>query len=332
MHRELIARGLTVPATPKQPERPLGKSSVHRMLTNPYYRGLVQFQGVTYRGVHEPLVPPEVWYQVQTILDTHRSAADATQIHDHYLKGTVFCGQCGSRLLVTHARSSKGSIYPYFMCAGRHSGRTDCTRQAMLISQVEELIERYYRTIQVSAETRYNVAGMLHSGFDKLMTAETNELENLATQRVKLEGEQLKLLQAHYAGAVPLDLLKREHDRISAALELIEIRIEAHHGGYVDARSNLDDALALLEHADEIYARADDANRRLCNQAFFRAIYIDEDNDIRAGYATPFDALCDPELQADALTWAASAKQEAGSQSSSEGGPSVESLNPARLG
>lgn len=64
----------------------------------------------------------------------------------------------------------------------------------------------------------------------------------------------------------------------------------------------MEDSLNLLEHCADIYARCDDANRRLCNQAFFSAIYVDEDNDIRVGYARPFDALCDAEVQADALT------------------------------
>lgn len=81
-----------------------------------------------------------------------------------------------------------------------------------------------------------------------------------------------------------------------------------------------------------MHARTDDPSRRPCNEAFLRGVHVDEDNDIRVGYSTPFDALCDPDLQADAFTWAASAKQEAGPQPSSEGGPSVESLNPARLG
>lgn len=31
---------------------------------------------------------------------------------------------------------------------------------------------------------------------------------------------------------------------------------------------------------------ADDANRRLRNQGLFKAIYVDEDNDIRVGYRT----------------------------------------------
>ena len=118
LHHELVARAhdgsvaaATFPA--------IGKSSVHRMLTNPYYKGSVRYQGVTYAGVHGAIVPNEVWDQVQTVLGTHRSATDAAKSTSTYLKGTVFCGQCGSRLLVCNAKSSQGTICPYFVCASR---------------------------------------------------------------------------------------------------------------------------------------------------------------------------------------------------------------------
>ncbi|TXG90638.1 hypothetical protein DW322_10980 [Rhodococcus rhodnii] len=79
----------------------------------------------------------------------HKSAAEATQIHDHYLKGTIHCGQCGSRLIVSTAKNRHGNVYCYFVCSGRHSKRTDCTRQAMLIDDVEKLIEDYYTRVQI---------------------------------------------------------------------------------------------------------------------------------------------------------------------------------------
>ncbi len=44
-----------------------------------------------------------------------------------------------------------------------------------------------------------------------------------------------------------------------------------------NARAHLDDALGLLANCADIYARCDNASRRLCNQAFFTKIYIDED-------------------------------------------------------
>ena len=332
LHHELVARGLTTAASPRRPSRPIGKSSVHRMLTNPYYKGSVRYQGVTYAGVHEAIVPNEVWDQVQTVLGTHRSAADATQVHEHYLKGTVFCGQCGSRLLVCNAKSSQGTIYPYFVCASRHGGRGDCARQAMLIEQVERLIERFYAKVQIDPETIEAVSGMIHARFDEMMAEGAAELADLASQRTQLEGEQQKLLQAHYAGAIPLDLLKKEQDRITASLETIEHRITAHHGHYADARANLDDSLKLLSNAADLYEHADDANRRLCNQALFRAIYIDEDNDVRVGYRNPYDGLSLSGLHADALSWAAEAKKMGQARTATKGGPLVASSHLTRLG
>ena len=142
---------------------------------------------------------------------------------------------------------------------------------------VERLIEYYYKTIQVSAQVRGDVAGMLHAEFDRLRASEAKELEQLTKQRDKVEAERFKLLQAHYADAVPLDMLKREQSRIGAALETIDNHIVAHDNEYLEARENLEDSLGLLTNVSDIYRRCDDLNRRLCNQTFFTRIYIDEE-------------------------------------------------------
>jgi hypothetical protein len=122
--------------SPRHPAKPLAFSSVHRVLTNPCYKGDVTYKGVTYAGTHQPIVPIEVWYRVQTVLSAHNSAGDRRRRHDHHLKGSVYCGACGSRLMISNARSASGNIYPYFACAGRHAKRTHCTRPAILVEKV----------------------------------------------------------------------------------------------------------------------------------------------------------------------------------------------------
>ena len=77
-------------------------------------------------------------------------------------------------------------------------------------------------------------------------------------------------------------------------METIEHRITAHHGNYAAARENFDDSLKLLSNAADIYEHAEDANRRLINEALFKAIYIDADNDVRVGYRNPHDGLEHP--------------------------------------
>ncbi len=305
LHDELTSRGLLSLPTPKRPAKRLAVSTIHRLLTNPYYKGDVIYRGTRYKGNHPALVPAEVWYQVQSVLTAHQCAVEATQVHGHYLKGTIHCGQCGSRLIVSNAKNRHGNVYCYFVCSGRHSKRTDCTRQAMLIEDVEKLIEDYYTRVQITPAQQDALSGMLHHEFDRLMAAETEELARLTNNRDRLEGEQDRLMQAHYADAIPLAVLKREQDRILAELDQVTRRIGAHFGDYADARAHLDDALGLLGDCADIYRRCDDTNRRLCNQAFFTKVFIDEDNELRVEHNRPFEMLLDPQVNANALTWAA---------------------------
>ena len=72
-----------------------------------------------------------------------------------------------------------------------------------------------------------------------MMSEGAAKLADLATRRAQLEDEQEKQLRAHYAGAVPLELLKREQDRITASLETIQNRIDAHHGEYEIGRAHV---------------------------------------------------------------------------------------------
>ena len=175
----------------------------------------------------------------------------------------------------------------------------------MLIEDVEKLVEDYYSRVQITPAQQDALAGMLHHEFDRLMAAETEELERLTTSRDRLESEQDRLMQAHYADAIPLTVLKREQDRIVAELDKVTRRIDAHFGDYADARAHLDDALGLLANCADIYARCDDTNRRPCNQAFFTKVFIDEDNELRVEHNRPFEMLLDPQVNANALTWAA---------------------------
>ena len=55
----------------------------------------------------------------------------------------------------------------------------------------------------------------------------------------------------------------------------------------------------------DIYTRCNDADRRLCNHAFFTKVFIDEDNELRVEHNRPFEMLLDPKVNANAVTWAA---------------------------
>jgi DNA invertase Pin-like site-specific DNA recombinase len=288
---ELTMRGLTSAPTPKRPAKPVHLSTLARTLQNPYYKGTIIYDGAPYDGLHEPLVSVDVWTQVQAVLRSNYLAGDRTQVHDHYLKGSVFCASCESRLTITYAKNRHGSIYPYFVCAGRHSKRTDCQRKAMHVYQVEDLIVQHYSRVQISTEVREALDAAISEEFAILNAQAKYETRDLAKQKNDLLNERAKLMQAHYAGAVPLDQLKEEQDRIATTLAQVTYRLDAASASYAEAQEELADCLDLASDCYSVYQQAPDAVRRLFNQAFFERIYITDDGDVRPEIAQPFASL-----------------------------------------
>ena len=293
---ELTARGLTTRATPKWPSKSLTITGLHKLLRNPYYKGEIRYRGVTYPGLHEPLVDPQTWQQVQDLLSAHNIAGTHQRTNNHYLRGSVFCGSCGSRLMLTTARNRWGTKYLYLVCSGRTRKITDCQRQAMSAEMVEELIEDEYRTIALSPELRDSIEELVLEDFDTLQAGSTTERKQMETQCIELGAQRQKLLDAHYAGAIPLDLLKTEQDRIAGQLIRIADQLVSIDANFEQARAVLADTLDLTRDCHTAYLEADNSTRRLFNQAFFAKIYIDEDDEtreqtVRVDYNEPFDSL-----------------------------------------
>jgi site-specific DNA recombinase len=293
---ELTDRGLTTRATPKWPSKPLNVTTLHKLLRNPYYKGEVHYRGAAYPGLHEPLVDPHTWQRVQDILTAHNTAGTHQRTNQHYLRGSVYCGSCGSRLMVTTARNKWGTEYPYLVCSGRTRRVTDCQRQAMPIQLIEELIEDEYRTIAISPQLRDDIEQLVLEDFDNLQAAAAGERQQMERQRIELTAQRQKLLDAHYAGAIPLDLLKSEQDRIAGQLMRIQEGLSEADATYEQARTTLADTLDLTRDCHAAYLGASDDTRRLFNQAFFAKIYIDEDDErreraVRVDYNEPFDNL-----------------------------------------
>jgi site-specific DNA recombinase len=91
----------------------------------------------------------------------------------------------------------------------------------------------------------------------------------------KLTDERAKLLHAHYAGAVPLDLLKTEQERISREIGQAEQALGAATIWFEEIEATIREALDLVGDCAETYRKATPLVRRQFNQAFFNKILID---------------------------------------------------------
>ena len=264
--------GLTIPPTPRRPAKSITATRLHEILRHPYYKGIVTFQGVEYPGKHEPLVDSQTWQTVQAILASRRYG-ERQRIHNHFLKSTVVCGQCGARLSVQNAKNSKGTIYPYFVCA-RRCRLHDCAFTAVLIDVVEDRMSDLYRAIELSAEDRTQIEHYLHDELAQIEGDKAKAVRSLTTRRTNIEDKRRRLLHAHYEGAIPLDLLKEEQAKLSTELNQIERQLAAYQADAAEVRQHLTQALDLLEDCHRLYTAAPDHLKKLLNQVFFQRVLV----------------------------------------------------------
>ena len=93
-------------------------------------------------------------------------------------------------------------------------------------------------------------------------------------RRTSLEDERRRLLQAHYAGAVPLELLKEEQGRLGRELVGIQRQLDACQADARLVRARVEQALDLLEDCYRLYVAAPDHLRKQLNRVFFERVLV----------------------------------------------------------
>ena len=265
-------RGLTIPPTARKPTNPVSVRLLQTLLRNPYYKGVISFQGVEYAGAHEPLVDAATWQTVQDILTAHANG-ERQRMHNHHLKSTIVCGLCGARLLVQHATSRASGTYHYFVCARRHRVH-DCTFKAVLIDEAEARVAELYQQIRLSSDDRHKIEHYLRAEFAHIQANRQQDIQRLTTRQQQLEDQRHKLLEAHYAGAIPLDLLKKEQEQLTSSILAIQRELDGYTADAALVEQHLTQALDLLEDCSRLYAAAPAHLKKLLNQVFFERILV----------------------------------------------------------
>jgi site-specific DNA recombinase len=281
------AKGLTSPYA-RRPGAPVSVSKLAELLANPFYLGVVQWDGVRYQGQHKPLIPQTLFDRVHETLRARDLAGVRQRRHEHYLKGLLHCGECGRRLSLTLAKGK----YLYFYCLGqRGTARTGCRQPYILAGDAEALVEDLYDRIQLPPSWVSRLTEELEAEIVERQ-AEASERRVMLTRTLaKLADERGKLLQAFYANAIPLELLKTEQDRIGIAEHAAKDELQTTEGDLEGWQDVLRTAIRLAGNCHAAYLKAQPSVRRRFNDAVLEAVHIKDRKISRAEFSEIFAPL-----------------------------------------
>ena len=279
---ELYRAGLrSRPRSNRAPQK-VDTAALQRVLRDRHYLGLIVYKRGTpdeqvFEGRHEPLIDQETFDVVQTRLDEKRVAGERPQKRQHYLRGSLFCGECGRRLVYALSRSCTGKHYAYYFCVGRVKG-TGCTMRTSINPKlIEQAIQRYYTTrpVQLTPEQVQRRTAAIEA----LVAVSQQAVVQVKEAKLRL----ISALEAKQDGLVDMRFTEKS---ISAAVfkrkqAVLEDELAAAHESLAETETalkldgeHLRIALELADDAASVYKAGKEQTKRGYNQAFFKKLYV----------------------------------------------------------
>jgi len=122
---------------------PLGKASVHRMLSNKSYLGLTKHYKEYFPGSFLPILSRDLFEAVQKRL-AERGRPRKTKVgHNFPFTGLFRCGECDSMITAQWCTNRFGTKYRYYRCTKKNGKCTqEYLREDRLVSQLKEQLQK----------------------------------------------------------------------------------------------------------------------------------------------------------------------------------------------
>jgi DNA invertase Pin-like site-specific DNA recombinase len=210
--------------TKRTGDKPLSRSVIYKMFTNPFYAGIIRMKGEESPGEHPTMITMEEFDRVQMLLGKH--GGTRLRKYEFELKGPISCGECGCA--VTAEKKIKqikstglSKEYIYYHCT-RKKKDINCSQKQYVLEEdlrkmaLEEIknytiipefkdwaLQVLRRKHKQEIKNRENIYEMQHKALvaiqkqeDKLLDALCREViseEDYKLKKNKLQREKLKI-------------------------------------------------------------------------------------------------------------------------------------------
>lgn len=182
-------------------------------------------------GLHKPIVPEDMFYQVQNILEHNRKGNHVRhRKRDYPLSGVVKCAVCQSPYNgVSNVKNHRtGEKRAYYRCSGRARHNIKCgngdVRAEILEAQVFDVLDILFSAEKVSKERLRNLVADQYR--ERATDEACRELDKVQKELQGCQMKQEKLTDAYLEGNITRELFERKSQQLRNQEGEIRIRIE----------------------------------------------------------------------------------------------------------
>lgn len=242
---------------------PFESRGIERILKNPFYYGLVVWNGVSFMGSHQVYCTKDRFDQrMQKIQSTYKpiKRRDISSCK-HWLSGLLKCGCCGATLCYNGANRRSPGFQCYKYSKGIHKGSYSISEKKVIAA-----IEEYFEKLLSGMDFEYTYRPPETTEF-------LSERDSLMQELNKIAAREERVRSAYENGIDTLEEYKQNKERIQQAKADIQSQLDELDNSSKSSPAAKEDVLAKVKTVYDVIKDPDvDADTK---GAFMRSLVED---------------------------------------------------------
>jgi hypothetical protein len=257
-------------------DKPLAHNTIHNILTNPFYYGLMRWNGQEKMGNHKPLIDKKTFDLCQLIAAKHRNYVILKRKYDFLLRGVVVCSQCGQRYVAEWHKinSSKRDKIAYYHC----SKRVRCKSKYIEVGAMEKQVADFFKKIKFSKGFTDAVTRRVERYLNDKDKQSAVQRKALLNQRNSLLGNRSTLEKRLMDETIDRETFQRLHAEAQTSINSIDSHLAKMETSRDFDFNLLEEVLALTRDIPKAYAKAPHLLKRKYLRFFFDKILVNNKN------------------------------------------------------
>lgn len=238
----------------------IGKTTLHRILTNPMYTGMFLWKKQMYQGIHEPIISLALFESVGRQLKSLQYEKPAKPVEQEKsiftYRDFLVCGECG--LKVT-AEKQKG--YTYYRCT-KSKGSDKCSQRYTREEEIGERINEELKRIHLDDDMLDLLVETSKVKLQEQGHLEEESRMKLDTLLKNTRARKNSLIEKFIDNAIPKEIYDMKFSEMTQEEFSIEEKIRNIESPSRDILKHLEIAISFIRTAHDIFTYASNDTRR----------------------------------------------------------------------
>ncbi|MDD3888000.1 MAG: recombinase family protein [Patescibacteria group bacterium] len=124
----------------------LSVSNFQYLLQNPFYYGIIRYNGEFYNGKHEPIITKKLFDECQEVMKRKSKPQKTDKMKFFLYRGFFHCAECGFTITADRKIKKSGKQYVYYYCTKKNPNHVCSqnvfTREEKISSQIKKEIQK----------------------------------------------------------------------------------------------------------------------------------------------------------------------------------------------